>query len=147
MSPTLLALIGSLAGGVALAVQSAVNGRLAKGLADPVAAACISFAVGLAVLLAATLPRLAALDWRSASDLPWWAWTGGALGAFYVAAITIGVTRLGVLTLVAAVVLGQVAAALLIDASGAFGLPVQAVSWQRMLGAGCVVAGLLLSRV
>jgi transporter family-2 protein len=51
-----------------------------------------------------------------------------------------------VVSTVAALVFGQVAAALILDAVGAFGLPVQAITWQRLLAAGMILGGLVLSR-
>ncbi len=77
---------------------------------------------------------------------PWWSWLGGLLGAFYVAIVIWGVPQLGVVSTVAALVFGQVAAALILDAVGAFGLPVQAITWQRLLAAGMILGGLVLSR-
>jgi bacterial/archaeal transporter family-2 protein len=87
--------------------------------------------------------------WPSGSAVaaaPWWSWLGGLLGAFYVAIVIWGVPQLGVVSTVAALVFGQVAAALILDAVGAFGLPVQAITWQRLLAAGMILGGLVLSR-
>jgi transporter family-2 protein len=80
------------------------------------------------------------------AEAPWWSWLGGFLGAFYVAIVIWGVPQLGVVSTVAALVFGQVAAALILDAVGAFGLPVQAITWQRLLAAGLILSGLVLSR-
>jgi transporter family-2 protein len=144
---TILALFGALAGGVALAVQAAINGHLGRALSDPVVAACISFGAGFLVLLAASLFRIDAVDRAALAGLPWWAWTGGALGAFYVLCTITAVSRLGVLSLVAALVLGQMGAALILDATGAFGGSVLAISWQRALAVLLVLSGLVLSRL
>jgi len=146
MNPTILALLGALAGGVALAVQASINGQLGRGLADAVVASCISFGVGFAVLLLLSLTRLSALEWSAVRALPWWAWTGGAIGTVYMISMVVGVPRLGVLTMVTTVVLGQVCASLVLDAVGAFGGAVVAVSWQRLLAAACLLAGVVLSR-
>ena len=53
----------------------------------------------------------------------------GALGAFYVRASIRSVPRLGVVTLVAALVFGQLACAIALDATGAFGVPVKEIGW------------------
>ncbi|MET0527109.1 MAG: DMT family transporter, partial [Microvirga sp.] len=76
----------------------------------------------------------------------WWSWLGGVRGSFYVAVVFWRVPQLGVVSTVAALILGQVAAALILDATGAFGLPVQAITWQRLLAAGMILGGLMLSR-
>ncbi|MBJ6125853.1 DMT family transporter [Microvirga splendida] len=142
----LLPLLGILVGGVFLAAQAPINAALAKSLSDPVLAACISFGIGFVVLAVLSAVRGA---WPSGSAMaaaPWWSWLGGLLGAFYVAVVIWGVPQLGVVSTVAALIFGQVAAALVLDAVGAFGLPVQAITWQRLLAAGMILGGLVLSR-
>jgi len=47
----------------------------------------------------------------------------------------------------AAMILGQLVAALLLDAVGAFGHPVQEMTWQRELAVVLVTAGVILSRL
>ncbi len=142
----LLPLLGILLGGVFLASQAPINAALAKSLGDPVLAACISFGIGFVILAVLSAVRGA---WPSGSAMaaaPWWSWLGGLLGAFYVAVVIWGVPQLGVVSTVAALIFGQVAAALILDAVGAFGLPVQAITWQRLVAAGMILGGLVLSR-
>jgi transporter family-2 protein len=142
----LLPILGILLGGIFLSAQAPINAALAKSLGDPVLAACISFGIGFVVLASLSAFRG---SWPSASAMaaaPWWSWLGGLLGAFYVAVVIWGVPQLGVVSTVAALIFGQVAAALVLDAVGAFGLPVQAITWQRLLAAGMILGGLVLSR-
>ena len=147
MNPlTLAAALAVVAGGAFLAVQAPLNAALARTLGDPLLAACASFGVGFAVLLVLCLLRGGWPPLGAAAAAPWWAWAGGALGAAYVTFAIWSVPRLGVTTMVAAMVLGQVAAALVLDGIGAFGLPVHPVTWQRIAAAGLVLAGLVLSR-
>ena len=44
-------------------------------------------------------------------------------------------------------IFGQLAAALLLDATGAFGMPVHQISLTRLLAVLCVGVGLVLSRL
>lgn len=132
--------------GMMLAVQAPINAGLARH-AGGVFAAAVSFGAGFVVLLAVAaaaslLPRPATL-----AQAPWWAWTGGALGAFYVWAALWSVPRVGAVTLAAALVLGQMMAALVIDRFGLFGVSVQPASWARLAGAAMVAGGLVLSRL
>jgi bacterial/archaeal transporter family-2 protein len=78
---------------------------------------------------------------------PGWQLLGGFLGAFYVWAVVWGVPQMGVVTTVAALILGQMTAALVLDRLGLFGLPVQELSVTRLAAAGLVAAGVVLSRV
>ena len=142
----LLPLLRILLGGFFLASQAPINAALARSLGDPVLAACISFGIGFVILAVLSAVRGA---WPSGSAMaaaPWWSWLGGLLGAFYVAVVIWGVPQLGVVSTVAALIFGQVAAALILDAVGAFGLPVHAITWQRLLAAGMILGGLVLSR-
>lgn len=146
MRSTIAALLLVFLGGAALAIQSPLNGAVGRRLSDSVAAATISFGVGFAVLLAASLLRGEGLALARLSALPWWAWTGGLFGAFYMVAVVTGVSRLGVVSLTAALILGQLVTALLIDRFGAFGVTAVELSWQRVAAVMLVAAGLLLSR-
>ena len=144
---TALAVVMMLVSGVFLAVQAPINTMLARGLDNGVLAACISFGTGFAVLAALVAFRG---EWPAAARfaaLPWWAWVGGALGAFYVWAAIWSVPRVGVVTIAAALILGQMTAALVIDRYGLFGLPQQAASWPRIAGVMLVGVGVVLSRL
>ena len=142
----LLPLSGILLGGVFLSSQAPINAALARSLGDPVLAACISFGIGFLILAAISVFRGSWPSGGAIAAAPWWSWLGGILGAFYVAIVIWGVPQLGVVSTVAALVFGQVAAALVLDAVGAFGLPVQAITWQRLVAAGMILGGLVLSR-
>jgi len=142
----LLPISGILIGGVFLASQAPINAALARSLGDPILAACISFGIGFVVLAAISAFRGGWPSLGAAASAPWWSWLGGLLGAFYVAIVIWGVPQLGAVSTVAALVFGQVVAALLLDAIGAFGLPVQEISWQRVVAAMLILGGLVLSR-
>jgi transporter family-2 protein len=142
----LLPLLGIVLGGVFLASQAPINAELARTLGDPVLAACISFGIGFVVLGVISAFKGAWPSGGAMASAPWWSWLGGFLGAFYVAVVIWGVPQLGVVSTVAPLVFGQVAAALILDAVGAFGLPVQAITWQRLVAAGMILGGLVLSR-
>ncbi|MDA8871007.1 DMT family transporter [Rhizobiaceae bacterium] len=141
-----LALACVVLGGMAVATQAPINAVLGRASGSFILAAGISFGVGfvLLVALAGVRGNLGAL--ASLGTVPWWAWSGGVLGAFFVWANVSGVGKLGVVTTFAGVVLGQMLAALVMDATGAFGVPVHAVSWQRIAAVAMVVGGLFLSR-
>ncbi len=142
-----LALLIVVFAGVALAIQAPINAALGRSLGSPIAAAAVSFAVGLVVLIGLTLLISGPQPFAKVAATPGWQLVGGLLGAFYVSAVLWGVSTLGVLSTMAALILGQMGAALLLDGNGLFGLPVQALTPQRIAAAVLVAAGLLLSRV
>ncbi len=139
-------LLTVIAGGMAVALQVPINAVLGRASGSFVLAAAISFGVGTVALFALYAVRNGSPGLSGLSSVPWWAWTGGLLGAVFVWANVSSVGALGVLTVFAGVVLGQMVMALLLDSIGAFGVPVQPVSWQRLGAIALVVSGLILSR-
>jgi bacterial/archaeal transporter family-2 protein len=136
------------AAGVAMAVQSRVNGELAVRLSDGIAAAVISFGTGL-VLLAVVVPLVPASRRGVAAvrralregTLRWWHGLGGLFGALVVATQGLTVPVLGVAVFAVALVAGQTASSLAVDRSGLPPGAVEPVTRARLLGAAlCMVA-------
>lgn len=132
--------------GVLTGLQPATNAMLARATGSAVSAALLSFAVGTAALgLAAAWfaprPMLADL-----ARLPWYAWAGGLYGAVFVTVAAYAAPRLGAGLTLTLLVAGQLAAALLLDQLGAFGLPRLPLTPARAAGAALLVAGVLLMR-
>ncbi len=142
-----LAVGAMVAGGLALVVQAPINAALARTLGGSMPAAAVSFGVGFVVLLTASALTGQGGAFARAAGAPPWLFLGGALGAFYVWTVVWTVQSLGVVTMLAAAILGQVAGALVLDATGAFGLPVREITPTRVAAAGMVLGGLVLSRL
>ncbi|HYQ82370.1 MAG TPA: DMT family transporter [Anaeromyxobacteraceae bacterium] len=137
----------ALVAGAGLPVQAGVNASLRTSLGRPELAALVNFLTGLLAL--ATWILAQRLPWPEPGALaraPWWSWTGGLLGAFYVTAVIVLAPRLGVATTIAVVVGGQMLSAVAIDHYGLFGVPLRPVSAARGLGAVLLVAGVVLLR-
>ena len=144
---TPLALIIVVIAGVALATQAPINAALGRSLGSPIGVAAVSFGVGLVLLIALTLLFDGPQTFAKLAVTPGWQLLGGLLGAFYVSAVLWGVSTLGVVSTMAALILGQMGMALVLDGNGLFGLPLQALTPQRIASAGLVAAGLVLSRL
>ena len=125
-----------------------MNAQLRKVLQSANVAALVSFTVGTLALIALVLVLRTPLPERAAfAAVPWWAWLGGLLGAFYVASSTIVAAELGASTLLGLALLGQLATALVIDHFGWLGLPVNPITWTRLAGVALLGAGVwLISR-
>jgi len=146
MTKSLLPFILVFFGGVALSVQAPINAALGQASGSGVFAAGVSFVVGFCLLAVIAVATGGVPAGEVLRAIPWWMWTGGALGAFYVWAVLTNVTKTGALSLVAALVAGQLLAALVIDAVGFLGIGAHAISWQRVAAVVLVGAGVVLSR-
>jgi|ERR1043166_5827408 transporter family-2 protein len=131
--------------GAGLTLQMAWNARLRTGTGSPILATLISVLVSLVSLL---------LVWASGTtergsipafnSLPKWAWLGGVLGVFYLVASLIAIPRLGAAAVFSLVIAGQMITALVLDATGVFGVPQLSVSTPRIFGAALLLIGVIL---
>lgn len=137
-------LLGVVAG-LGLTVQVGMNSQLRKVLQSANLAALISFTVGTLALISLILVMRAPMPARETwAAVPYWAWFGGLLGAFYVASSTVVATELGATTLLGLALAGQLATALVVDHFGWMGLPENPITWTRIAGVALVGAGVWL---
>ncbi|MGH3715048.1 MAG: DMT family transporter, partial [Micromonosporaceae bacterium] len=142
--------------GVAISVQSRINGELGVRLGDGVLAAVISFGSGLVllVLVVPLVPKartgvrrlVRAVRGRS---IMFWQCLGGVGGATLVATQGLTVGTLGVAVFVVAVVAGQTGSSLLVDKFGIGPGARRPLTWPRMIGAALTlvaVAGAMSGR-
>jgi transporter family-2 protein len=135
--------------GLFMAIQPAINGQLRWRVGGPAHAAMISTSVSTIslFLFVFAIQRHPWPDIGSIRDAPWWIWTGGLLGAIYVALSIVLVQRLGGAVAFSLVVLGQMMTALALDHYGWFGLGQHAISPGRVLGVMMVVGGVAMIRL
>lgn len=134
--------------GAAIAMQAGVNATLGKGLASPIHASLVSFAVGTLALAVVALvrPQDPFVGAPALGGIPLWAWTGGFLGAFLVAASVEIAPRMGAASFLAAVIAGQLLTALVLDHFGWLGFEVQLVTWRRLAAVALMAGGAVLLR-
>jgi transporter family-2 protein len=142
--PRLTYALLALVAGAMIAVQAPINARLRLTLGSPVGSALVSFAVGLVLLAGVTVAVGDAGNLRAVGSGPWWAYLGGALGAVFVVVTLLAAPRIGVTATFVAVILGQVLAAALIDRFGLIGQDAIALTWERVLAIGLLLASLAL---
>ncbi len=140
-----LYLLAALGLGAALSVQVGINAELRSTLGHPVVAAAASFIVGtIGLVLVLVAMRTGVPTTNQLARVPWWQWTGGLLGATYVAAAIVLAPKLGAAALLATIVAGQMLASLLLDHYGWFGFPVQPVAPLRVIAVAMIIGGVLL---
>jgi len=144
---TLTAILLALAAGWCLPTQAGINARLGQATGSAILAATISFAVGtLALLLYAGALRIPLPAGASLGALPWWTWSGGVLGAFFVATTIVLAPRLGATAMVALIIAGQMSASVVLDHYGWLGYQLHPVNPWRLIGIALIVAGVVLVR-
>ena len=147
MSAHAVWLVLGLAVGTMIAAQAPINAELARHLGGAVPAALASFVVGvLSLLVLVTVTGWGRVETAGAMAAPWWAWTGGAMGAGLVAASAAAVPRVGVAAWVGTLIAGQLLASVALDATGAFGVQPRPPSGARIAGVALLLAGAWLVR-
>jgi transporter family-2 protein len=133
-------------GGSAITLQAGMNAQVGRMLGHPLWATLVSLTVSvlsivpLLLIFRVSLPSLSNLD-----QAPWWVWLGGALGAFFITVALTTAPELGAVVFISAVVMGQTIASMLLDQFAVAGFPSRPVTLWRVVGALCVVVGVLIS--
>lgn len=128
--------------GVAITIQSGVNSQLRSAIQHPLMAAFISFVVGtiaLAIILIFSRNTVPALT--QYSDIAWYKYTGGLLGAFVVTVTLVAVAQIGAGNMFVLIVAGQLITAVLMDHFGVLGLQPNPISVQKFFGICLLIAG------
>lgn len=134
-----------IAAGISIALQQVLNANLRAELGSPWWAGFISYFVGtLSMLVAVMVSRTPFLSSAIVERSSWVSWTGGMFGAVFIGTVILTVPRLGAATVLALIVVGQMAGSLAFDHFGLLGLPQQSASPTRLVGAALLVAGVVL---
>lgn len=133
-----------LAAGAGVPVLAGLNAALGQRIGSPVAAAAVLFAVAFVVVAGGLILSGGAGALRLVPAQPKALFLGGVLIAFYLVSITTVAPRFGLGNAILFVLLGQIAAAALIDHFGLTGLPPRPVSALRLCGLGLMAAGVVV---
>lgn len=136
------------ASGVLMALQGSLNSALSRviGVLEGSLAVHILGLITVTVLL--YLCGLGRGDLSRAGEAPWYLYLGGVLNAAIVYGVMLAIGKTGAGAATTAIITGQLAASLLVDQFGLFGLARQSFTWGRGAGLACmaVAAWLLLGR-
>ncbi|WP_336518371.1 DMT family transporter [Pollutibacter soli] len=136
----------ALISGAILPIQAGLNARMGKSLESPVHASIISFAIGLAGLLIYNIISKNQISWAGIRSAPWYAWTPGILGAFYVTAIIMAFPRIGAALTFGLVVAGQMLIAILLDHFNVLVAQQHSMNIWRFFGVMLIIAGVIIIR-
>lgn len=137
----------TVAGGICVLVQQALNANLRGALSSAAWSGVTSYVVGtiamacLAAVLRDPVPAASTIG-----RVPWWAWSGGIFGAIFIALSIVTIPKLGGATYLALLVTGQMIAALAFDQFGLLGIPQRPIDLSRLLGVALLVGAVVLIR-
>ena len=128
----------TLMAGMLIPAQAAINAKMRTYVGSPFYSAMINFLVGFLALVTITLIfallRWQSGTWRGAMGAPWWAWCGGFIWVTMVISGVLVVPKMGAAFFSVAIIVGQMAGALILDHYGLFGLPQRLVTPSRVFG-------------
>lgn len=135
--------------GIAIALQTALNGGLRRYLRSPFLTSAVSFAVGTVFL------SLICLFSGQSMHFPaevlhisaWWLWIGGALGLIGLTSNILIFPHLGAVQTAILPILGQILMGMLIDQFGWFGVSITPFSLYRAVGIIFALSGIFLAVV
>ncbi|MGU3492671.1 DMT family transporter [Xanthobacteraceae bacterium A53D] len=143
---SLIQYLAALVIGGCIALQAPVNNQLAVAFSDSVVIASLtSFFVGMVLLLILAiagggLPAAIA----AAPSQPLWKFSGGILGVAYMFGAVYLVPRIGLASLLALVIAGQLATSLTLDHFGLVGLVERKITLLKVVGAVVTLGGVAL---
>ncbi len=137
------AVLATAAAGGLIALQAPINGRFGREIGS-LPAASVSFAFGLAVLLALVAVRGEVARIGEAVNVPWWYLTGGILGAVYVTTVLVTVGTLGAGPVVAATIAAQLSVSLVVDQFGWLGVTRDPITAGQVIGVVLLALGVFL---
>ena len=126
--------------GLFVILSRQVNGRLSLST-TPLISSFWNHAVGL-VFLTLLGAVIGGLIPDNLAEMPWWVFTGGALGVIFVASGSWLITRIGAVNSTLLVISGQMVSGVLFDL--ARGIPV--TLWASALGVLLIFAGMVLTQ-
>jgi transporter family-2 protein len=133
--------------GTLIPLEAGANARAALSLGSRLQASLLAFLTGAAALSVLCMINGAPVPGaQRLAGMPWWAWTGGLIGATFVASTVALSPRLGVLLFLAAAIFGQMLASAIIDHFGLVGFDVRPMTTGRLVGLGLILAGVAMIR-
>lgn len=131
--------------GAMTAYQPLVNARLVPHVGAPIWASFVSFAVGTVILFVLGLFINGKFMVLETDGLKWWMFVGGALGAFFVTVSIYIVPHLGVASMIALFIAGQLVAAALLAHFGILSAAPNPITWQKLFGMVLLAAGAVIT--
>lgn len=140
----MLGFLYALVAGAAMSLQGVMNTRLgdkAGVLETNAFVQLVGFV--LALLIAIFFGKG---DIRQIGQAPWYSWLGGVLAPVITVTVMLSISGLSPTVAISTILLSQLTVAALIDAFGWLGSDKLPFTWQKLLGVGLMVVGVLLMK-
>ena len=144
MSASGVAILVSLAAGIAGGVQVAIAGAFGRRIGVLEATSFAAVVGALAVVAATVVVRQGLGGVAEGFRVPPWLWLGGVMGAIVVTTISYAPQRIGTFATIGLLIAGQLVAGAVIDALGLFGLEKIPLTIHRVVGLVLLSGGALL---
>ena len=142
---SLLYMLSAMVIGMAVTVQPPLNAVLARAIGNAYGAAMISIAIALiSIVIFVLFAGGGNISRVALSNVPWWVYLSGLVGAVFVASGVVIAPVTGALVFFICVIAGQLFGSILADHFGAFGLEIRPITFWRFLGLVMVFSGAVL---
>lgn len=140
----MLGFVYALVAGAAMSIQGVMNTRLGDKVGVLETNAFVQL-VGfvLAIAIAMIFGRG---DIRQLPQAPWYSWLGGVIAPVITVTVMLAIAGLSPTVAISTILLSQLTVAALIDAFGLMGSEKLPFTWQKLLGVGLMVGGVLLMK-
>ncbi len=141
----MLGFICALIAGAAMSVQGVMNTRLGDkvGVLETNAfVQLVGFALALVIAIFFGKGSIRALP-----EAPWFSWLGGVIAPIITVTVMLSIKGLSPTVAISTILLAQLTVAALIDAFGWLGSEKLPFGWQKCVGVGLMVAGVIMMKV
>lgn len=140
----MLGFLYALIAGAAMSFQGVMNTRLGDKVGVLETNAFVQLvgfvlALGIAIIFGKG-------DIRQLGQAPWYSWMGGVLAPVITVTVMLAIAGLSPTVAISTILLSQLTVAALIDAFGWLGSQQMPFAWQKLLGVGLMVGGVLLMK-
>ncbi len=142
---TVLGFLCALVAGAAMSIQGVMNTRLGEKVGVLEANAFVQ-AVSVALAVAAAL-FFGKGNIRLLPQSPWYTWLGGVIAPVITVTVMLSIKGLSPTVAISTILLAQLTVAALIDAFGWLGAEKLAFTWQKYVGVGLMVAGVVMMKL
>lgn len=141
----MLGFICALIAGASMSIQGVMNTRLGDKVGVLETNALVQ---GVGFLLALLITWFFGKgNIRLIGQAPWYSWFGGVIAPIITVTVMLSIKGLSPTVAISTILLSQLTVAALIDAFGIMGSEKIPFAWQKLLGVGLMVAGVLLMKL